>query len=102
MQEHAILKLPKKILFRPPYGRISRAQIKQVKSQYEIIMWEVLSGDFMLSLDPEKCLLKSIKYSQPGSIVVFHDNLKAQNNLDFVLPRYLEHFKQLGYTFKSL
>jgi len=102
IQENTIFNLPKRILFRPPYGRISYSQISKVKVQYEIIMWEVLSGDFSASIDPETCLLKTIQNTRPGAIVVFHDNLKAQKNLDFVLPRYLEHCSQQGYTFKSL
>ncbi|MBX2840607.1 MAG: polysaccharide deacetylase family protein [Flammeovirgaceae bacterium] len=89
-------------LFRPPYGRISRSQIKQIQHDYEIIMWDVLSGDFSQKLDKKKCLEKSIKFTQPGSIIVFHDNLKAKKNLDYVLPRYLEYFAKQGFTFKIL
>ena len=89
-------------LFRPPYGRIKKSQIRALQKDYNIIMWDVLSGDFSASLSPENCLNKAIKYTQAGSIVVFHDNLKAKKNLDYVLPRYLEHFTDAGYTFKCL
>jgi peptidoglycan-N-acetylglucosamine deacetylase len=88
-------------LFRPPYGRITPKQIKQLSSR-QIIMWDVLSGDFLSRIKPEHVLAKSIKYSQNGSIIVFHDSQKAFKNLRYMLPRYLEHFSQLGYEFRTL
>ena len=91
-----------KKLYRPPYGKIKKAQIKDVDKQYEIIMWDVLTGDFNKNLSPEKCLQKAIKYTGKGSIVIFHDSLKALPNLQYALPRYLKHFTELGYRFESL
>ena len=35
-------------LFRPPFGRIKRKQIRLLKPQYEIVMWSILSGDFQI------------------------------------------------------
>ncbi len=93
----------KKLLFRPPYGRISRKQAKLLQEKgYEIIMWDVLSGDFDQKLSPEKCLNKTIEATESGSIVVFHDNVKAEKRLSYVLPRYMEHFLAEGYTFETL
>ncbi|WP_299823428.1 polysaccharide deacetylase family protein [uncultured Pontibacter sp.] len=89
-------------LYRPPYGRITRNQAKQLQGQYEIIMWDVLTNDYDNSLSPEKCLRKSIESTQNGSIIVFHDSLKAKRNMMYALPRYLEHFTSLGYTFETL
>lgn len=90
-------------LFRPPYGRITGKQATQLrKDGYELIMWDVLTNDYDNSLKPEVCLQKSIKYTESGSIVVFHDSLKAQRNLEYVLPRYLSHFAKQGFTFKTL
>jgi len=102
MQQHTIKPFSSKILFRPPYGRISQTQIKALKHKYEIVMWEVLSGDFMAKLSENRCLEKTTAYTKPGSIVVFHDNLKAKKNVDSVLPRYLEYFSEQGYTFNAL
>lgn len=89
-------------LFRPPYGRITAAQARQLRGQYEMIMWDVLTNDYDKSLTPEKCLQHSIKSTQSGSIIVFHDSLKAKRNLMYALPLYLKHFTQLGYTFETL
>lgn len=89
-------------LFRPPYGRISKQQAEQLRSKYELIMWDVLTNDYDASLAAEKCLKKSIHYTQSGSIIVFHDSLKAKRNMMYALPRFLEHFTSLGYSFETL
>ena len=93
--------VPSKPLFRPPYGRITRGQIKSLL-ELKIIMWDVLTHDYAKSLSPGNCLKGSIAATRPGSIVVFHDSLKAEKNMTYVLPRYLDHFANQGYTFKSL
>jgi len=89
-------------LFRPPYGKISKSQIKILRDKYQIIMWDVLTYDFDKSHTPQKSLEKIIYGTKPGSIVVFHDNYKAENKLKYMLPRYLKYFAEKGYTFKKL
>lgn len=89
-------------LFRPPYGKIKKSQIALLKNDYEIIMWDVLTGDFDPNLRPEKCLAKSISCTRNGSIVIFHDSLKGERNMLYALPRYLEHFSELGFKFPAL
>lgn len=91
-----------KKLFRPPYGKITRGQIASLKNDYRIIMWDVLTGDYDKRLSPEKCLRKSIKYAGQGSIVIFHDSIKAEKNMKYVLPRFMEHFLSSGYCFDIL
>ncbi len=92
----------KPALFRPPYGRIFPAQARELRKHYDIVMWSVLSADYNARLAPEICLQNTIKATHPGAIVVFHDSQKAKKNLEYVLPRYLAHFSNLGYTFKAL
>ncbi len=110
-------------LFRPPYGRIKFSQIKSIQkqeqktkikddlqvsqysilnTQYAIIMWDVLSGDFDANLSPEKCLQNVIKHAENGSIIVFHDSLKAWERLEYVLPKALEFWKKEDYEFGVL
>jgi peptidoglycan/xylan/chitin deacetylase (PgdA/CDA1 family) len=92
-------------LFRPPYGRIKRAQIqllKKARPDLKIIMWDVLSGDFDTNLSPETCLKNVLKHTEAGSIVVFHDSLKAFDRLEYVLPRALEYWSKEGYSFNAL
>lgn len=89
-------------LFRPPYGRASRAQYASLRQQYEIVMWDVLSGDFDVNLSPEDCLTNVIKHTRNGSIIVFHDNMKAIPRVTYALPRAIEHWLTNGYTFDVL
>jgi peptidoglycan/xylan/chitin deacetylase (PgdA/CDA1 family) len=91
------------MLFRPPYGKITSKQAKLLqKKGYQIIMWDVLSGDFDQSLSQKKCLENVLKNTKPGSIIVFHDSLKAEENLRYVLPKTLAFFKERGFELKSL
>lgn len=89
-------------LFRPPHGQISPKLINDLKNGHKIIMWDVLTYDFNKQHPPEFSLKKAIQKTRPGSIVVFHDNYKAEKKLKYMLPRYLEHFSDLGYEFKKL
>ncbi len=89
-------------LFRPPYGRISRKQIKALKDKFHIVMWSLLSCDFDRNLNKEKALNGLKSKTKNGSIVVFHDSLKAESNLRYLLPKYLEFLHQSGYTCKTL
>jgi peptidoglycan/xylan/chitin deacetylase (PgdA/CDA1 family) len=112
-------------LFRPPYGRIRKSQIKSLKSEVRspksifqspksdsgletqdsrlnIVMWDVLSGDFDTKLSPEKCYQNVIKHTENGSIIVFHDSLKAFDRLSYTLPKVLAYFTEKGFTFSTL
>jgi peptidoglycan/xylan/chitin deacetylase (PgdA/CDA1 family) len=89
-------------LFRPPYGRISKQQIKALKEKFRIVMWSLLSCDFDRQLNQEKALQGLITKTKNGSIVVFHDSVKAENNLRFILPKYLDYLHKKGYTCKTL
>jgi peptidoglycan/xylan/chitin deacetylase (PgdA/CDA1 family) len=93
-------------LFRPPYGRISRNQLKNIAADkwmpQQIIMWDVLSGDFDLKLTGEQCARNVIKHAKSGSIVVFHDSAKAWDRMQVALPLVLDYFSNLGYRFEVI
>lgn len=90
-------------LFRPPYGKITPKQSDYlIKKGFKIIMWDVLSADFDQTITPEKCLQNVVKNVQSGSIIVFHDSLKAQKNLEYALPKTIEFLLANGYKFKTL
>ncbi|MBR9757355.1 MAG: polysaccharide deacetylase family protein [Algicola sp.] len=90
-------------LFRPPYGQLTRKQGKMLMALgYHIIMWDVLSIDWDKHLPKEQCLKNILKHTKPGSIVVFHDSIKAQKNMQYALPRTLAYFSEKGYQFKAL
>lgn len=102
IKEHGYLPNGGKPLFRPPYGKITRRQILALRDHYDIIMWDVLTRDYDQNLYPEKCLQNSIEITKAGSIVIFHDNFKAQKNLHYALPAYIEYFLKAGYEFHKL
>ena len=79
-------------LFRPPYGRFSKTQIRTIRKDYNIVMWDVLSQDYDSSINPRKCLANVEANLRPGSIIVFHDSEKARENLFYALPRVLEKY----------
>lgn len=89
-------------LFRPPYGKIRRRQSRKLNGKYDIVMWEVLSNDFMKEVSAEECLEKSIYYTKPGGIVLFHDSVKTFEKIKEVLPQYIDHFKSQGFKFAKL
>jgi len=90
-------------LFRPPYGQITPKQgRKLIDLGYKIIMWDVLSFDWEVDVSEEKCLENVISKSKAGSIIVFHDSIKASKNLMYALPKVLEYFSKKGYEFKAL
>ena len=93
----------KSMLFRPPYGQIRKSQGKAlIEMGYEIVMWSVLTQDWNSNISNEFCYKKTIKSINKGSIVVFHDSLKAEEKLKYLLPRVLKHFSDKGFNFKSL
>ena len=89
----------KKELFRPPYGKITPVQSRILRKMgYKIIMWDVLSRDFDQTITPEQCLENVINNVTSGSIIVFHDSVKAEQNLRYVLPKTLAFLKEKGFV----
>jgi peptidoglycan/xylan/chitin deacetylase (PgdA/CDA1 family) len=86
-------------LFRPPYGKIKPSQSNYLrKLGYKIIMWDVLSADFDTTISKEKCLENVLKNVESGSIIVFHDSIKAFQNLEYTFPKTLEFLSKNGYV----
>lgn len=90
-------------LFRPPYGKFKNKQSKELLTKgYRIILWDVLSYDWDNSVNEDDCFNNVVSSAKEGSIVVFHDSLKASRNLKYTLPKVLEHYSKKGYEFKAL
>ena len=98
--EHSKLNTKHSFLFRPPYGKIKPSQSKAIRQLgYKIIMWDVLSYDFDPTISVEKCLENVISNTEQGSIIVFHDSLKAEKNLKYALPKAIQILKNRGFVF---
>lgn len=98
--EHLKLNTEHSFLFRPPYGKIKPSQSKAIRQLgYKIIMWDVLSYDFDSTISVEKCLENVISNTEQGSIIVFHDSLKAEKNLKYALPKAIQILKNKGFVF---
>ena len=89
-------------LFRPPYGRLKSKQRKALKAGYEIVMWDVITHDYNSSLSPQTIMQNIRRYSRNGSLVVFHDSIKAERNMLTVLPLAIEYWNSKGYSFDVL
>ena len=89
-------------LFRPPYGQINFGAIPTIKKNYEIIMWDVLTKDYLPRLNIKRALKLIKKATKPGSIIVFHDSVKAETNLKAMLPDYLKFLEEEGYKISVL
>lgn len=85
-------------LFRPPYGLMSYRQAKTLTRDYQVVMWSVLTRDFDPAVSQEECLETAIQGIRPGSIIVFHDNVKAMEKVLYALPKLLERMEQEGYV----
>lgn len=94
--------LIKSNLFRPPYGKIKRTQLKYLRNYYNIIMWDIMSMDFNEKPSNEKCLSNVIKNVRPGSIIVFHDSTKASEKLYYTLPKVLDILGKKNYCFNKI
>jgi len=88
--------------FRPPYGRIKPTQAQFLQRHYKIIMWDVLSGDFDQSISNQQCYKNVMDNAKEGSIVVFHDNVKALQKLKYALPKVLDSYSKMGYSFDRI
>lgn len=94
--------LIKSRLFRPPYGKIKLSQARKVSRTHQIIFWDVLSYDFDNSQTPEAIIRRVKKQTRNGSIIVFHDSLKAWPRLKIILPQILKWLNDEGYTLEVL
>ena len=88
-------------IFRPPYGRILPQQIKSLKENYKIVMWDIFSWDFKKNISPEKIYNNVIDNVVEGSILVFHNNKKSLNNLKLILEDTLVKLKEKGFVFST-
>lgn len=89
-------------LFRPPHGLLRWKQARAIKDRYNLVMYDLVTRDYSKKLNPEQVFNNVRRYARNGSIIVFHDSLKAEKNMKAVLPRAIEYLRSLGYEFEPL
>jgi peptidoglycan/xylan/chitin deacetylase (PgdA/CDA1 family) len=89
-------------LFRPPHGHIRFPQFFSLKKQYDIILWDVVTRDYSCLMTPEQVFNNVKKYTRNGSIIVFHDSLKAGEKIKYALPKSIEWLQEQGYQFRLI
>ena len=99
--ENCQVLIPNNKLFRPPYGKITKAQITALKGRYKIILWDVLSYDFKQNTSPKKVQENIIQNTTSGSIIVMHNNQMSFKNLEPILGKTIQQLKAKGYNFST-
>lgn len=89
-------------MFRPPHGWLTRLQYWSIVGKYKLIMWDVISCDYDANLSPQKCFNNVIDYVRDGSIITFHDSLKAKKNILIALPKTIDYLLEEGYSFRKI
>jgi peptidoglycan-N-acetylglucosamine deacetylase len=89
-------------LFRPPYGRFTISQYLALRKQFHFILWSVLSRDFSPGVTPDQCFENVMQHATSGSIVLFHDSLKARDKVLFALPRFIDQMLEKGFRFEAI
>lgn len=90
------------LLLRPPHGWMKRSQYRALSKKYKIVMWDVISVDYNPAISPQQCLKNVMDYTRSGSIITFHDSIKAEINLKYALPKAIDQLKERGFTFNSI
>lgn len=89
-------------LFRPPHGELTIRQYRALRKKYQLVQWDVISRDYNAKLSPNEVLEVVRKNVRSGSIIVFHDSVKAEKNMKAALPGSIEFCLKQGYVFDVL
>lgn len=89
-------------LFRPPHGLLRWGQAAAIKTHYNIVMYDLVTRDYSKKLNGDQVFDNVRRYARNGSIIVFHDSLKAQKNMTYALPLAIKWLKSQGYEFHTL
>ncbi len=89
-------------LFRPPHGLLKPGQSSELRKRYRLIMYDLVTRDYSAGLRPEEVLERVRRYARNGSIIVFHDSIKASPRMRWALPRAIEWLLEQGYEFERL
>ena len=88
-------------LFRPPHGFLNHRLYNKLSKRYRFVMWDLVTRDYSYRMTSEEVLENVKKYTRNGSIITFHDSLRAEKNLKYALPLAIEWLLEQGYSFKT-
>lgn len=95
-------KFTKSGLIRPPHGWLTPRQLKELKKEYKVVMYDLVTRDYSKKTTADDVVNNIRKLTRDGSIIVFHDSLKSFEKLKTALPLSLQWLKSQGYTFSLL
>ena len=89
-------------LFRPPYGKMKWSQYRKLKNDYQIVLWDVIPGDYKKSMTVNKLITNVVNNTSNGSVIVLHDSVKCAPVMLEALPIILQKLTDQGYVFKAI
>lgn len=91
------------LLFRPPYGRLTRDEKSTLLAQdYKIVLWDILTHDYDAKYSSEKMVEIVRKHIRNGSIINFHDSVKSGKRMLSAVPQVIAELREQGYEFETL
>lgn len=85
------------VLFRPSHGILRRKQYLNIKKQYKIVMFDIVTRDYNPQRTPQQIVECVKQRIRNGSIIVMHDSLKSWTALQIALPELLQWLHQQGF-----
>lgn len=89
-------------LFRPPHGLMRWPQARAIKSHYNVVMYDIVTRDYNSAISGDRVFENVKRHARNGSIIVFHDSLKAEKNMRYALPKAIEWLLSQGYELLPL
>lgn len=92
-------------LFRAPHGHITPWHAWKLtrRGRFDrVVFWDVMPKDYDNRLTAEEVLANVRRYVRPGSVIVFHDSIKAGERMRHALVGTLEMLQAEGYTFPTI
>ena len=84
------------------FAKERQAVMKELNKIFsKIVFWDVMPMDYDSRLTANDVFENVRQFVRPGSVVVFHDSLKAFDRLQTALPRTIEELLSKNYTFAS-
>ena len=89
-------------IFRPPHGWLRWKQAAALKSDFNLVMYDLVTRDYSRRLTADDVVDNVRRFARKGSIIVFHDSLKSWPRLEKALPESIEWLLENGYDFDTL